>query len=85
MSAGIIPLVPGLTLYSALHYISQSAPNTSDFDTGVAFLMRALLIAVVVAAGVTFGALMGRPARKRHAHLANRLPHRHLGRRRTAR
>ncbi len=82
MSAGIIPLVPGLTLYSALHYISQSAPNTSDFDTGVALLLRALLIAVVVAAGVTFGSLLGRSARTRHVRLANRLPHRHLGRRR---
>lgn len=81
MSAGIIPLVPGLTLYSALHYISQSAPNTADFDTGIALLLRALLIAVVVAAGVTFGSLLGRSARTRHVRLTNRLPHRHLGRR----
>ena len=81
MSAGIIPLVPGLTLYSALHFIAQSAPNTADFDTGIALLLRALLIAVVVAAGVTFGGLLGRSARTRHVRLTNRLPHRHLGRR----
>ena len=81
MSAGIIPLVPGLTLYSAVHYIAQSAPNTSDFDTGIALLLRALLIAVTVAAGVTFGSLLGRSARTRHVRLANHLPHRHLGRR----
>lgn len=84
MSAGIIPLVPGLTLYSALHYIAQSAPNTTDFDTGIALLLRALLIAVVVAAGVTFGGLLGRSDRTRHVRLTNRLPHRHLGRHRSA-
>lgn len=82
MSAGIIPLVPGLALYSALHYISQSAPNTNDFDMGIAFLMRSLLIAVVVAAGVTFGALVGRSARARHVRLVNHLPQRRLGRHR---
>ncbi len=80
MSAGIIPLVPGLTLYSALTYIAQSTPNTTEFDTGVALLLRALLIAIVVAAGVTFGNLLGRPAQTRHVRLANRLPHRKLGR-----
>lgn len=82
MSAGIIPLVPGLTLYSALTYIAQSTPNTSEFDTGVALLLRALLIAIVIAAGVTFGNLIGRPARIRSIKLENILPHWRLGRRR---
>lgn len=85
MSAGIIPLVPGLTLYSALVYIAQSTPNTTEFDTGVALLLRALLIAIVVAAGVTFGNLIGRPARTRHVRTTNRLPHRRLGRPKTQR
>ena len=82
MSAGIIPLVPGLTLYSALTYIAQSTPNTTEFDTGVALLLRALLIAIVIAAGATFGNLIGRPARIRSIKLENILPHWRLGRRR---
>lgn len=81
INAGIIPLVPGLTLYTGLTYIAQAAPNTADFDMGVAHLMRALLIAVVVAAGATFGNLLGRPARRRLVHIHNRLPRHRLGER----
>lgn len=81
INAGIIPLVPGLTLYTGLTYIAQAAPNTTDFDNGVTFLMRALLIAIIVAAGATFGNLLGRPARRRLVHIHNRLPRHRLGER----
>lgn len=81
INAGIIPLVPGLSLYTGLTYIAQAAPNTTDFDTGVMFLMRALLIAVIVAAGATFGNLLGRSARGRTVHIHNRLPRHRLGER----
>jgi uncharacterized membrane protein YjjP (DUF1212 family) len=78
INSGIIPLVPGLTLYSGLTYIAQAAPNTGEFDTGVMLVMRAVLIAVVVAAGATLGNLIGRPARRRLIHFQNRLPRRRL-------
>ncbi len=81
INAGIIPLVPGLTLYSGLTYIAQAAPNTAEFDNGVTLLLRALLIAVIVAAGATFGNLLGRPARRRLIHIHNRLPRHRLGKR----
>jgi hypothetical protein len=41
-------------------------------------VMRAVLIAVVVAAGATLGNLIGRPARRRLIHFQNRLPRRRL-------
>lgn len=78
INAGIIPLVPGLTLYGGLIYVAQSTPNTTEFDTGVMLLLRAVLIAVVVAAGATFGNMIGRPARRRLIHYQNRLPRRKL-------
>lgn len=78
MSAGIIPLVPGLTLYSGLMYISQSTPDSAAFGVGVDLIIRAILIAVAVATGVTFGNLIGRPAQSRHIHSQNRLPFRGL-------
>ncbi len=80
ISAGIIPLVPGLTLYSGLTYLAQSEPNTDAFDTGIVLILRAILIAVVVAAGATLGNLIGRPARRRLIHYQNRLPRRRLSR-----
>lgn len=80
ISSGVLPLVPGLTLYSALTYIAQSDPSTADFDYGTMLLTRAVLIAVVVAAGATFGNLIGRPAMRRLIYLQNRLPKRRLSR-----
>lgn len=78
ISAGIIPLVPGLTLFSALTHISQSAVDTADFDTGIALLLRAIIIAAVIAAGASFGNLLGRSQRRRIIHAQNRLPWRQL-------
>lgn len=78
INSGIIPLVPGLTLYSAMTHIAQSEPNSIEFDNGTSLLLRALLIAVVIAAGATLGNLIGRPARRRLIHYQNRLPRRRL-------
>jgi uncharacterized membrane protein YjjP (DUF1212 family) len=78
ITAGIIPLVPGLTLYSGLMYISQSAPDSANFNLGVDLVIRAVLIAIVVATGAAFGNLIGRPAQSRHIHHYNRIPFRGL-------
>lgn len=74
LDAGIIPLVPGLTLYSSVSYLAQSVPNSSDFDLGLGLLVRAILIAVTVAAGATVGNIIGRPAQRRLIHIQNQLP-----------
>lgn len=78
ISAGIVPLVPGLTLYSGLMYISQSAPDSASFSLGVDLIIRAIFIAIAIATGAAFGNLIGRPARSRHIHYQNRLPFRSL-------
>lgn len=78
ISAGIIPLVPGLTLYNGLMLIIQSAPGTPLFDEGLATLLRALLIALSIAAGASFGNIVGRPMRRKLIQLQNRLPRRQL-------
>lgn len=74
LNSGVIPLVPGITLYSALMHIAQSAPDTSEFNTGVELFMRAVFIAVTIAAGASLGNLVGRLARHRLIHVHNRLP-----------
>ena len=82
IGAGIIPLVPGLTLYSALTHIAQSTINTADFNLGVELLLRAIIIALVIAAGATFGNMIGRARKRRHIHSHNRLPWHRSGLRR---
>jgi uncharacterized membrane protein YjjB (DUF3815 family) len=64
ITAGIIPLVPGLTLYSGLMYIAQSTPDTATFNLGVDLVVRAILIAIVVATGAAFGKLDWPPGAK---------------------
>lgn len=81
ISAGIIPLVPGLSLYNGLMETVQNVPGSADFNDGTAMLLRALLIAVAIAAGASFGNIAGRPVRRKLVQLHNRLPNRRLNRR----
>jgi uncharacterized membrane protein YjjP (DUF1212 family) len=78
ISAGIIPLVPGLTLYNGLMLTIQNAPGTASFDEGLGTLLRALLIALSIAAGASFGNILGRPMRRKLIQLQNKLPRRRL-------
>lgn len=78
ISSGIVPLVPGLSLYNGLMLIVQSSPGTNDFTDGITVLLRALLIAVVIAAGASFGNILGRPMRRKLVQIHNRLPLRAL-------
>lgn len=81
IGSGIIPLVPGLSLYNGLTYTIQSAPQSAQFDEGLTILLRALLIALAIAAGATLGNIIGRPTRRRLIYLQNRLPKPRFGRR----
>ncbi len=78
INAGIIPLVPGLTLYNGLMNVVTN-PGASD---GLALLFRAIAIAVVIATGASFGMLIGRPTRRGFVLLHNALPERPLQSRR---
>lgn len=81
ISAGIIPLVPGLALYNGLMGVVENVPGSPLFDEGLAVLLRALLIAIAIAAGASFGNVVGRPMRRRIIRLQNRLPGRRLSKR----
>lgn len=74
IDAGIVPLVPGLTLYNGLMALIAN-PAAAD---GTLLLMRAILIAVTIAAGASFGVLIGRPTRRSLVTLRNNLPERPL-------
>lgn len=74
ISAGIIPLVPGITLYNGLMQIVQNPPATPLFDQGLSVLFRAFMIAITIAAGASFGNIIGRPMRRKLIQLHNRLP-----------
>lgn len=78
ISAGIVPLVPGLSLYNGLILVVQNEPGTDAFDGGAGTLLRALLMAVSIAAGASFGNIIGRPTRRRLIRLRNRLPKRRI-------
>jgi uncharacterized membrane protein YjjP (DUF1212 family) len=64
MTAGIIPLVPGLTLYNGLFQLVGNSASTTTFDQGVLTLFNAALIALAIASGVSFGHLLARPVRR---------------------
>lgn len=71
INAGIVPLVPGVTLYNGLmNVVSSNAVDNS--------LLRAVLIAIAIAAGASFGTLIGRPTRRSFIRLRNNLPQRPL-------
>jgi len=74
IDAGIVPLVPGLTLYNGLMALVAN-PAAAD---GTLLLMRAVLIALAIAAGASFGVLIGRPTRRSLVTLRNNLPERPL-------
>ena len=74
ISAGIIPLVPGLTLYNGLMQVIQNPPGNPYFDKGLAILLQAFLIALTIAAGASFGNIAGRPMRRKLINIHNKLP-----------
>jgi uncharacterized membrane protein YjjB (DUF3815 family) len=61
VSAAILPLVPGLSLYNGLLQLVGPTPGSVDIATGVATLLLAGSIALGIAAGATLGTYLGRP------------------------
>ncbi len=78
-TAGIIALVPGLTLFNGLMAAVVGAnDNTPSLDAGVLILSNALFLAISIAAGATFGNLVARPLRRTLIRAQNALPRRKL-------
>ena len=80
IAAGIVPLVPGLSLYNGLMGIVEFPIGDPQFMYAMSLLIRAVMIGLAIAAGATFGNLIGRPVRRRFVKLYNRLPRRRLSR-----
>ena len=78
IAAGIVPLVPGLSLYNGLMGAIENPPGDPDFMMALAVIARAVMIGLTVAAGATFGNMIGRPLRRRMIQIYNHLPRRKL-------
>ncbi|HET8690333.1 MAG TPA: threonine/serine exporter family protein [Candidatus Saccharimonadales bacterium] len=73
-AAGIVPLVPGLSLYTGLMQLVNYPPGDPLFTRGLGTLFSAIAIALAIAAGASFGNILARPFYQRRTHLRNFLP-----------
>ena len=74
ISAALLPLVPGLSLYNGLLEIVGTSPATANTSAGSSTLALAVSVALGIAAGASLGTYLGRPLadqmrRIRHARL----------------
>lgn len=74
ITAGIIPLVPGLALFNGMMQIVENTNSNGSIDEGTLTLWMALTIAMVVAAGASFGNLIARPVDRTLVRARNSLP-----------
>lgn len=74
MSAGILPLVPGLMLYTGLMQLINYPPGDPFFYRGIGTLFTALATALTIAAGASFGAIIAQPVRKTFTQRRNLAP-----------
>lgn len=64
IAAGIVPLVPGLSLYNGLMGVIENPPTDPEFLLSLAVLARAIMIGVAIAIGASLGNMIGRPVRR---------------------
>ncbi len=64
IAAGIVPLVPGLSLYNGLMGVIENPPTDPEFLLSLAVLARAIMIGVAIAIGASLGNMVGRPVRR---------------------
>lgn len=74
IAAGIIPLVPGLALYTALMQMVNYPPGDPLFTRGIGTLFTAIAIALSIAAGASLGYVLSRPFYQRRTYLRNFMP-----------
>jgi uncharacterized membrane protein YjjB (DUF3815 family) len=70
-AAGIVPLVPGLSLYTGLMQLVNYPPGHVLFSRGIGTLFTAIAIALAIAAGASFGNIIARPFNQRRSHARN--------------
>ncbi len=73
-NAAIVPLVPGLAIYTALMQLVHYPPGDPSFYRGLGTAFTAIAIAVAIASGSTLGNLIARSPDQRRASLRNLLP-----------
>ncbi|HRN96974.1 MAG TPA: threonine/serine exporter family protein [Candidatus Saccharibacteria bacterium] len=79
ITAGIISLVPGLSIFNGLMVLIIGADKAgAAIDSGTLILLNALVLALAIAAGATFGNLVARPVRRTLIRAHNALPRRKL-------
>lgn len=71
ITAGVVPLVPGLMLYRGLMQILNNPPGTPHFETSIGTLFTAIGIGFAIAAGATLGSFLAKPLRDRVALVRN--------------
>ena len=71
ISGGIVPLVPGLALYTGLMQLIRYPPGDPLFPTAIGTLFTAVALALTIAAGASLGSMIGRPLRQQLASQRN--------------
>lgn len=74
VACAIVPLVPGLALYTAMMQLVNYPAGTDLFFRGIGTLFAAIATALAIAAGASFGSLLGRPLHQNLAHNRNIAP-----------
>jgi len=65
IACGILPLVPGVTLYTGLMQLVNYPPGNPQFMTGVATMFSTISAALAIAIGASLGSLLIRPLHRR--------------------
>jgi len=74
MACGILPLVPGLTLYTGLMQLVSYPPGHTLFMHGVSSMFATLSAALAIAIGASLGSLLGHPLHLHITHKRNNEP-----------
>jgi uncharacterized membrane protein YjjP (DUF1212 family) len=71
IAAAILPLVPGLSLFTGLLQAVGSSTQPGDLAASGVILLQALGVAVGIAAGATLGTYLGRPVKEQLRRIRN--------------
>lgn len=74
IASGILPLVPGLSLFTGIMQLVSYPPSNAFFLHGVATLFTTIATALAIAAGASLGNLIGRPFHRQITHRRNLTP-----------
>lgn len=74
ISGAIVPLVPGLMLYNGLMQLINYPPGDPEFFKALGTLFTVATTALAIAAGASFGSMIGRPLNQKIAYARNDTP-----------